>query len=94
MSSAVSAEQMGNHRPRLVPCCSGDWEFRKYLIVSSTYWLDVLSPLRNGDIPAVAAELIAGVPHSASRNCITPPAIGNIHVAACRLPYDFLEAAL
>ena len=54
---------------------------------------DALSALRNGDVPAVAAVVTAGIPRFVGRSRNTPPAIRNVRVASCRLPRDFSGAA-
>ena len=52
-----------------------------------------LDALRNGDIPAVAAVVTAGIPRFVGRSRNTPPPIKNVRVAHCSLPRDFSAAA-
>lgn len=49
--------------------------------------------LRNGDIPAVAGVVTAGVPRFVGRSRNTPGAIRNVRVAQNRIPQDFGGAA-
>jgi enamidase len=51
-----------------------------------------LDALANGDIPAVAAVLSAGVPRFVGRSRNTPPPSRRVRVATCRLPQDFSGA--
>lgn len=54
---------------------------------------DALSGLRNGDVPAVAAVITAGVPRFVGRSRNTPATTRSVKVVSCRLPYDFSGAA-
>jgi enamidase len=53
---------------------------------------DALSAIRNGDIAAVGAVIIAGEPRFVGRSRNTPAPTRNIRVAACRLSRDFSGA--
>ncbi len=50
---------------------------------------DALSALRNGDMLAVGAVVIDGVPRFVGRSRNTPAPIKSIRVSQCRLPMDF-----
>jgi enamidase len=54
---------------------------------------DALDALRNGDIAAVGAVIIDGVPRFVGRSRNTPAPIKKIRVADCRLKQDFSGAA-
>lgn len=50
---------------------------------------DALSAIRNGDIPAVAAVVTAGVPRFVGRSRNTPQSIKKVRVATSRVTQDF-----
>ena len=54
---------------------------------------DALSALRNGDMVAVGAVVIDGVPRFVGRSRNTPAPIKTIRVAQCRVPMDFASSA-
>ncbi|MCC0016491.1 MAG: amidohydrolase family protein [Rhodobiaceae bacterium] len=54
---------------------------------------DAMSAIRNGDIPAVAAVVTAGVPRFVGRSRNTPAAIRQVRVAQSRVLNDFSGAA-
>jgi enamidase len=49
--------------------------------------------LKNGDIPAVAAVVTAGMPRFVGRSRNTPPPIRNVRIAQCRIPLDLSGSA-
>jgi enamidase len=61
----------------LIDACAGDSQS------------DVLSALRNGDVPTVAAVFSNGIPRFVGRSRNTPASMRNVRVAENRLSRDF-----